>query len=254
MAAIRTGLSEQEIKKLWQEFTEKHSAAAKEKLVEIYLPLVRWVVGRVAIGLPPHVDRDDLLGCAYVGLLEAMSRFDHNRGLKFETYAVIRIRGAVIDALRAQDWLSPTLRQKARQYEQTLAELEGRLGRAASDSEVAAVMGITTEQLSQMLMQINGCAVVPLDEYLRLESRHAADSDPLRGIAGEEAKAFLAKIIDKLPDKERLVVALYYHEGLTLKEISVIMNLSEARISQLHTKAIFRLRGALSRHKYMFAD
>ena len=234
---------------LWLEYRETRRADIREKLVEHYLPLVKLVAGRIAIGLPQHVDKDDLISNGFFGLMEAIERYDLSRGVKFETYAVARIRGAMLDSLRAQDWIPATVRQKARQYEQTLAELEHNLGRSATDDEIAGALGVSVTQLHNLINTINGCALVPLEDYIKTEAPLNNAPNPSQFIEDEEVKAILAKAIDRLSEKERLVVTLYYYEGLTLKEISLILKLTEARISQLHTKAIFRLRGALSRIK-----
>lgn len=234
---------------LWSNYQVTREADIRDKLVEQYLPLVKLVSARIAIGLPQHVDKDDLTSNGFFGLLDAIERFDIARGVKFETYAVARIRGAILDALRAQDWLPSTLRQKAKQYEQTVAELENTLGRSATDGEIAKALSVSDEQLHALINQLSSSTLVPLDEFIRTESPTSQIISPSQNVEDEEVKSILANAIDKLPEKERLVVSLYYYEELTLKEISVIMKLSEARISQLHTKAIFRLRGALSRYK-----
>lgn len=237
------------VNSIWAEYRETRRAETRERLIEHYLPLVKLVAGRIAIGLPQHVDKDDLISNGFFGLLEAIERYDLSRGVKFETYAVARIRGAMLDSLRAQDWIPSTVRQKARQYEHTLAELEHRLGRSAADDEIAGAMGVSVTQLHNLINTLNGCTLVPLEDYIRTESPSGNAPNPSQFIEDEEVKATLAKAIDRLTEKERLVVTLYYYEGLTLKEISLILKLTEARISQLHTKAIFRLRGALSRVK-----
>lgn len=234
---------------LWAEYRNSKKPETREKLIENYLPLVKLVAGRIAIGLPQYVDKDDLSGNGVFGLIEALERFDLSRGVKFETYAVARIRGAMLDSLRAQDWVPATVRQKARQYEHTLAELEHNLGRSATDEEIAAQLGISVVQLHNLLNTINGCTLVPLEDYIKAETPSGNAINPSQFLEEEEVKATLTKSIDKLSEKERLVITLYYYEGLTLKEISLILKLTEARISQLHTKAIFRLRGALSRVK-----
>jgi len=234
---------------LWKEYQLSRNPDIREKLIEQYLSLVKLVAGRIAIGLPQHVDKDDLIGNGFFGLIEAIERFDLSRGVKFETYAVARIRGAMLDSLRAQDWIPVTVRQKARQYEQTVAELEHTLGRSASDEEVSTALGMSLPQLHNLITTLNGCTLVPLEDYIKVESPSANNITPSQYIEDEEVKNVLTKAIEKLSDKERLVVTLYYYEGLTLKEISLILKLTEARISQLHTKAIFRLRGTLSRIK-----
>lgn len=235
--------------KLWLEYQQHRKPDIREKLIENYLTLVKLVAGRIAISLPPHVDKDDLISNGFFGLLDAIERYDPTRGIKFETYAVTRIRGAILDAIRAQDWVPTTVRQKARQLEQTISILENQLGRSAADEEIAAALGVSMEQLHNLLNQLNATTIIPLEEFAKTETASNKPTNPSKYIEEEEVKCTLAKTIDKLPDKERLVVSLYYYEGLTLKEISLIMKLTEARISQLHTKAIFRLRGALSRIK-----
>ena len=234
---------------LWEEYRCAKTPELREKLVEQYLPLVKLVAGRIAIGLPHYVDKDDLTSNGFFGLIEAIERFDLSRGVKFETYAVARIRGAMLDSLRAQDWIPATVRQKARQYEQTIATLEHNLGRSATDEEISSAMGISIPQLHNLITTLNGCTLLPLEDYIKAETSSNNNTNPSQFLEDEEVKKTLAKAIEKLTDKERLVITLYYYEGLTLKEISLILKLTEARISQLHTKAIFRLRGALSRIK-----
>lgn len=237
------------VQSLWETYRDGRRPEVRERLIENYLPLVKLVAGRIAIGLPQYVEKDDLISNGFFGLLEAIDRFDLSRGVKFETYAVARIRGAMLDSLRAQDWIPATVRQKARQYENTVAELEHSLGRSASDEEVAASLGVSVAQLHTLLNTLNGCTLVPLEDFVKTEAPASHAPNPSQFIEDEEVKGTLARAIKRLPEKERLVVTLYYYEGLTLKEISLILKLTEARISQLHTKAIFRLRGALSRIK-----
>jgi RNA polymerase sigma factor for flagellar operon FliA len=234
---------------LWAEYRENRRPAVRDRLIENYLPLVKLVAGRIAIGLPQYVEKDDLISNGFFGLLEAIDRFDLSRGVKFETYAVARIRGAMLDSLRAQDWIPATVRQKARQYENTVSELEHNLGRSASDDEVAEALNMSVPQLHTLLNTLNGCTIVPLEDYIRAEAPASHAPNPTQFLEDAEVKDTLARSIDRLSEKERLVITLYYYEGLTLKEISLILKLTEARISQLHTKAIFRLRGALSRIK-----
>lgn len=234
---------------LWREYHEKRAPEIREVIVQQYLSLVKNVAGRIAISLPQHVDKDDLISNGFFGLLDAIERFDIDRGIKFETYAVTRIRGAILDALRSQDWIPTALRQKAKQYEQTVSHLENELGRSATDDELAQAMNLTQEQLKMLQMKLNTTTLMSLDEYAGIDLISSRTPYPSQAIEEQEVKQILAQAIDRLPDKERLVISLYYHEELTLKEISILLELSEARISQLHTKAIYRLRGALSRLK-----
>lgn len=242
-------IQDSDILKLWQQYQHTRNVQIREQLVHHYLPLVKLVAGRIAIGMPQHVDKDDLISNGFFGLLESIERFDPDRGIKFETYAVVRIRGSILDAIRAQDWVPSTLRQKARQYEKAISELENQLGRSATDQEVADVLCINITDLHQLLNKLNASTIIPLEEFAKTETSSSQSVSPSENIEEQEVKETLAKAIDRLPDKEKTVVTLYYYEGLTLKEISVVMKLSEARISQLHTKAVFRMRGALSRIK-----
>lgn len=234
---------------LWSAYQENRDPEIREKLVDVYLSLVSIIAGRVAISLPAYVDRDDLISSGFFGLLDAIERYDPVRANKFETYAGVRIRGAILDYLRSKDWLPISLRQKIRKYEQSVSKLESELGRAATDKEIAASMGITVHELSTLLNQLNISTVIPLEEYVRSETAKCGIVSPSDNIELKEMQDTLAIAIDKLPEKEKMVISLYYYEELTLKEISLILKLSEARISQLHTKAIFRLRGYLSRLK-----
>ena len=238
-----------DILSLWQQYKATNSVELRNQLAEHYLPLIRIVGGRLAISLPPHLDRDDLMSSGFFGLLDAIDRFDLSRNIKFETYAGVRIRGAMIDYLRSKDWIPVTLRQKIRKYEQAVYKLENELGRSATDSEVADSLGITLTELHTLIGQCNAATVIPLEEYLQSDTQEAVDSNPADSIEFLEMKDMLAKAIDRLPEKERTVISLYYYEELTLKEISLILHLSEARISQLHTKAIFRMRNYLARSR-----
>ncbi|KYZ77270.1 RNA polymerase subunit sigma [Anaerosporomusa subterranea] len=243
----RTGLQATEIADLWLEYHRQRRPEIREKLIANYLSLVKLVAGRIAVGLPMHIDKDDLVSNGFFGLLDAIERFDPLRNIKFETYAVSRIRGSILDSLRAQDWAPISVRQKAKKYEQTLATLEAQLGRSATDEEVAKTLEISLDQLYSMLAQLNAAAIIPLDEFIKDESLTNSTISPLQYVEDEAVKTTLAEAIDALPEKERIIVSLYYYDGLTLKEISLVLKLTEARISQLHTKAILRLRGALTR-------
>mgnify|MGYP000970294641 CR=1 FL=1 len=234
---------------LWAEYQENKNGIIKEKLIERYLPLVKTVAGRIAVSLPQYVDRDDLISNGFFGLLEAIDRYDPARGVKFETYAAVRIRGSILDGIRAEDWVPLSVRQKARNFERTVAELEHKLGRSATDREIATALNISESELHSLVNQLNVATVIPLEEYIKTEREPSQLANPAQYVELAEVREIIARTIDRLSEKEKLVVTLYYYEELTLREISVIMKLSEARISQLHTKAIFRLRGALSRVK-----
>ncbi len=244
-----TSNQESNIQKLWIAYQEEKSPEIREQIVNHYLSLVNIIAGRIAISLPAYVDRDDLISCGFFGLLDAIERYDPIRGNKFETYAGVRIRGAILDSLRAKDWLPVSLRQKIRKYEKTVQQLEGRLGRAATDVEIADTLEISVQELSTLVNQLNVATVIPLETYVKNETAQESIDGPDRQLELKEVQTSLANAIDKLPEKEKIVISLYYYEELTLKEISIILKLSEARISQLHTKAVFRLRGYLARNK-----
>lgn len=247
-------LSEQECAALWRAYKTAQDKAARDRLVENYLPLVNIIAGRIAVSLPAHVDRDELISSGFFGLMDAVERYDAGRQNKFETYAGVRIRGAMLDYLRSKDWIPSSVRQKARMYEKCVGELENRLRRTATDEEIAAAMGITMRELTKLEAQLNVATVIPLEDYMRAESAANAAPSPLDEIEKQERQELLAAAIERLPDRERQVVSLYYHEEMTMKEISLVMHISEARVCQLHTKAIFRLRGYLSREKANFVD
>ena len=239
-----------DIEALWSSYKKEQDIEQRNALIEHYLPLVRLVAGRLAIGLPSHVDRDDLLSSGFFGLLDAIERYDPTRRNKFETYAGVRIRGAMLDYLRAKDWMPVTMRQRIRKYSDVSAQLASELGREATDEEIRERMGIGQKEYRVMLRELGAATLIPLDDYLAGDGEKAAeDGGPSAQLEATEIKETLAAAIDRLPEKERIVVSLYYYDELTLKEISKILHLTEARISQLHSKAVFRLRGSLARMK-----
>ncbi len=245
---------------LWKAYKEHGDLGAREQLIIHHIHLVKYVAGRVAIGLPAYVDSDDLYSYGIFGLINAVERFDHRRGIKFETYAITRIKGAILDGLRAMDWVPSSLRQRAKELEDAYWRLETRLGRSATDEEVAAELGIGQEEFQRLIQDLSRSQILSLDEIWNSEGDESeftlkdlvADEqaeDPFASAAMAEMRRALAEAIEKLPEKERLVVTLYYYEGLTAKEISVVMRLSVSRISQLHSKALLRLRARMSRAK-----
>jgi len=248
---------------LWNEFKSKNDEQVREALILKYAPLVKYIAGRVAVGMPPNVELEDLVSYGILGLMDAIQKFDPARNIKFETYAVSRIRGAIFDELRSQDWIPRLVRQRARRLEKVYAKLENELGRAATDGEVAKELGISVKEFHELIREVSSTALVSLDDLLRLSSD--SDEVPLMGLVENtdakspetsleenELKMLLAEAIDKLPEKERMVISLYYYEGLTLKETGAVLDVTESRASQLHTKAILRLRGRLSRVRKYF--
>lgn len=235
----------------------------KQEHIEQYLPLVKRIAGRLAMSLPPHVDEDDIIGYGVFGLLDALERFEVARGWKFETYASIRIRGAMIDGLRTMDWVPHSARQKVKRVQDAFSELEYRLGRAATAEEVAELLNVEVKEVETVLAQAQMLTLTSFDET-PVDGTGDSSGTPLnllvdqgateayKDVEKEELKQILASAVEKLPEKEKLVVALYYQEELTLKEIAAVLKLSESRISQLHSQAILRLKGRLSRQKNLF--
>ena len=242
---LTSELDDKEISLLWEQYGKKKEREIRDKLVEHYLPMVNLIAGRLAISLPAHIERDDLISSGFFGLLDAVDRYDVSRGNKFETYAGTRIRGSMLDYLRSKDWIPISLRARIKEYEKAVARLESTLGRVPTDEETAGELGITVQDLHRIEMEINVSTVVPLEDYLRQETEYST-SDPTAGIEKQELKKSLAKAIDKLSEKERIVISLYYFEELTLREIGMILHLTEARICQIHSKAVMRLRGFLA--------
>jgi RNA polymerase sigma factor for flagellar operon FliA len=236
---------------LWQKYTSKPDPATREKLIMEYLPLVKYVVGRMAVTLPPTVDSEDLMGYGVMGLIAAIERFNPERGFKFETFAVSRIRGAIIDELRSQDWLPRSVRQKAKEMEATIRQVEHQLGRTATDEELATAMGIKVDDLPRSLSEIVA-PVLSLDDLVSMgdEGQKLSWLDtlpddrvgPAAAFDQEEMVEILGQAIEALPERERLLITLYYHEGLTLKEIGQVLSVTESRVCQLHSQAVGRLR------------
>jgi RNA polymerase sigma factor for flagellar operon FliA len=243
----------------WVMWKQEGDREAEVDLITRFLPLVDKVASRLAINLPANVDKDDLISYGRFGLLDALAKFDYTRGLQFETYAMWRIRGAMIDGLRENDWIPRTIRDKAKKIEEAFTTLEQKMLRMPTDREVSEYLGISEKELQQVFYETSLATMVSIDETVGEEeeqktARHAyiVDEATLRPDSAAEIaglKKVLVEVIDKLPEKERLVVSLFYFEELTLSEIAEIMSLSPSRISQLHSKALFRLRSALSRWK-----
>ena len=256
-----SGLPVLENSDLWFRYKRATDQAAREELIRKYAPLVKYVAGRLAVGMPPSVELDDLVGYGVFGLMDAIEKYDLSRGNKFETYAVARIRGAILDGLRSLDWAPHSVRQKARELERVYGQLEAKFGRPADDREVAETLGVTLQTLHRTLNDIQGVGLLSLEDLFPADNGRGTghlSADTLRDdrVAQPESvaevndrKRILADAIRNLPEKERLVVSLLYYEELTAKEISEILNVSQSRISQLHSRAILRMRGRLTRMK-----
>jgi RNA polymerase sigma factor for flagellar operon FliA len=226
----------------------------REEVVHKYLHLVKYVAGRLSINLPPNVEINDLINDGILGLIDATEKYDDARGVKFETYAITRINGAILDALRALDWVPRAVRQRARELERVYQELESEYGRAATADEVADRMGLTRKELDVLRQKIRGTSVLSLEEFLPNEKGYEipllgtlkdTETDVTSAVEAREVKAALVKAVEDLPPQERTVISLYYFEGLTLKEIKAVLNVSESRVSQIHAQAVIHLRGKL---------
>jgi len=252
-----TRLDEGKVRELWGRYKFQGDKAARDRLILAYSPLVKYVAGRMSNGLPAHIEESDLISYGLLGLIGALERFDPDREIKFETYAISRIKGSIIDELRSLDWVPRSVRSKAREIEKVITILEHRLHRAPSDAEIAAELGISEDEFQQSLSQISTTSIVALDELWAISGSDGDQSalidtiedpkskDPSRMLDLSEMKSRLAAAIDALPDRERIVIALYYYENLTLREIGEVLGVTESRVSQLHTKAILRLKGRL---------
>ncbi len=247
-------------KELWLRYQNTSDPKIREYFVVKYSPLVKYVAGKIAIGMPQNVEYDDLVSYGSFGLLDAIEKFDPKRDIKFKTYAMTRIRGGIFDELRSIDWIPRSIRQKARQVEETISMLENKLGHTVQDEDIAKEMGLSLEEFNTLMTKISGTSMMSLndiwfygddnDEISFIETiQSASDLNPDSIIEKEETKVVIVDAIKKLPEKEKMVIVLYYYEDLTLKEIGLVLELTESRISQLHTKAVMRLRGKLAKLK-----
>lgn len=248
---------EAEILKVWKEYKETRSIEVRDKLILHYAPLVKYVAGRLYVKVPPNIEQADLVSCGIFGLIDAIEKFDLSKNIKFETYAIARIKGAIIDELRSLDWIPRSVRYKAKELERAYTTLEGKLKRTPTDTEICRQLKISKAKLHDTLSQIGGTAVVALDETFSVgkdkEGRvglidiveNATSIEPASMFEIGEMRSLLAQAIDKLPEREKTVIALYYYEGLTLKEIGEVLGVTESRVSQMHTKAILQLRAKL---------
>jgi RNA polymerase sigma factor FliA len=242
---------------LWSRYKDKREPAVRDAFIRQYSPLVKYVAGKVAASMPNTVEFDDLVGYGVFGLLDAIEKFDPDKNVKFKTYAVTRIRGAIFDELRSTDWVPRSVRQKTKEIEEAVVSLEAKLGRPASDQEIASSLGVSEDEFLKTMLKISSTSVLSLndvwysgDETDKISIGESIESpssmNPDATVEREEVKRVIVQAINELPEKEKKVLVLYYYEDLTLKEIGQVLEVTESRVSQLHTKAILRLRAKLT--------
>ena len=254
--------SDAAIAQLWQDYKERGEQSLRDRLILHYSPLVKFVAGRVGVGLPQNVEQADLMSYGMFGLIDAIEKFDLGRGFKFETYAISRIKGAIIDELRAIDWVPRSIRAKARAIERAYSKLENELKRSPSDKEVAVELDMTLDELNDTLSRISLVGLVPLDEMVGGDADegisptlgdtlHADNStEPEASYEVDEMRHILADYVTSMPERERLVLTLYYYEGMTLAEIGGVLGVTESRVCQIHTKAVLQLRARLTESEH----
>jgi RNA polymerase sigma factor FliA len=250
-----TDLASADIDRLWSQYKDSGSRRARDQLIVHYSPLVKYVAGRVAVGLPQNVDQADLVSYGLFGLIDAIDKFEPERGFKFETYAISRIKGNILDELRAIDWVPRSVRAKARQIEKAYAKLEAEHRRAPTEEELATELDMSREQLQAALSKISFVGVVALDEFVGSSDRDggatlgdtiaSGEEGPGDLFEVQEVRALLGDSINRLPEREKVVLTLYYYEGLTLAQIGEVLGVTESRVCQIHTKAILQLRSRM---------
>ena len=235
--------------KLWSEYQKKPTQEIREQLILAYAQLVKLVAGRLSMYLGHNVEYDDLVSYGIFGLIDAIDKFDTTKNVKFETYASLRIRGAILDQIRKMDWIPRTVRQRQRKIDEAIKQIEMRTGKAATDEEIAIELGVTEDELTSWQSQLKVTNVVSLSEFEESGQEPVMEtvnknrfSQPEEVVAEKELKEKLIEALEILTEKERLVIELYYYEDLTLKEISLVLEVSESRVSQLHTKALLKMR------------
>lgn len=246
--------------KLWKSYSQNRSQDIREKLIVEYAPLVKVVAGRLSMHLGNTVEFDDLVGYGVFGLIDAIDKFDINKDVKFETYASVRIRGAILDQIRKMDWIPRTVRQKQRKIDDAVKAIEARTSKVATDKQIAEELGITHTELIEWQSILKTTNVVSLNEYVEQGSEPVMDArrnsqfqQPETAISKQELKKVLAEALEQLTDKEKKVILLYYYEEMTLKEISMTLEVSESRVSQLHTKALGKMKNKMGDYMDVFA-
>lgn len=242
-------MDEAEKNKLWETYAKTKDSSVKEKIIIEYAPLVKFVAGRLSMYLGYTVEFDDLVGYGIFGLIDAIDKFDYEKGIKFETYASLRIRGSILDQIRKMDWIPRSVRQKQKKIDSAMSSLEAKLNRPATEEELAGFLELSVDELLQWMEQTSISNISSLEEFVEQgteigfdDSRRRKSDMPESAYEEKELKDILIKALDGLTEKERKVIELYYYEELTLKEISMVLEVSESRISQLHTRAIQKLK------------
>ena len=246
--------------KMWSEYSKQKTPQLREKLIIEYSGLVKVVAGKLSMYLGYNVEYDDLVGYGVFGLIDAIDKFDYGKGIKFETYASLRIRGEILDQIRKMDWIPRTVRQKQKQLDMAYRKIEEKTGRLATDEEIAEELGISMDELLNMQNETKVSNIISLDEYMeqgdsKVEPVETKDyMQPDRVVEKEELKKLLLEVLETLTDKEKKVILLYYYEELTLKEIANVLEVSESRISQLHTKALQKMKKKLGPYVGILGD
>ena len=246
------------VESAWQEYKADGSTGARDQLILHYSPLVKYVAGRVGVGLPSNIEQADLMSYGIFGLIDAIDKYDRTKNVKFETYAISRIRGAIIDELRAIDWVPRSVRFKAREVEKAYAALENRLKRPPSDAEIAEEMGVSVGDLNHIYSQLSNVSLIALDEITASDGdkgdklslldtlEDTKTASPMEAFESEEMRDILLQSINALPEREKRVVTFYYFNGLTLAEIGKVLGVTESRVCQIHTKAVLALKGKIA--------
>ncbi len=248
-------MSNSNLLKKYKEAPNRLTPEQKDKLIMEYAPLIRFIAQKIAVRLPSNIELDDLISSGVIGLMDAIEKYDPTRDNKFKTYAEFRIRGSILDELRAQDWVPRSVRDKAKLLDRTLVELESEMGRTATEEEVAARLSMTMEQFYELLNEVRPVSILSIDEHASFSSvdkksilnllEGCRTANPLNELNMKTVKEIVAKAIEELPERQRLVLSLYYYEDLNLKEIGKVLRVTESRVSQVHAQAISRLRAKL---------
>ncbi|MCB0383854.1 MAG: FliA/WhiG family RNA polymerase sigma factor [Bdellovibrionales bacterium] len=242
----------------YKEEPSKLTPQQKDKLIMEYAPLIKFIAQKIAIRLPSNIELDDLISSGVIGLMDAIEKYDPTRDNKFKTYAEFRIRGSILDELRAQDWVPRSVRDKAKMLDRTLIQMEAELGRSATDEEVAEQLGMSMDEFYDLVNQVRPVSVLSIDDaatFSNVDKKSILNllegcklNNPYTQLNIKSVKEVVTKAIEDLPERQRLVLSLYYYEDLNLKEIGMILRVTESRVSQLHAQAIARLRAKLAQH------